>query len=423
MTLQDETTLDAPDTDRQPEHDDPKQDEHAGDLAPIPLPELTRRRETRRRRAQRRQDRLRRMGQGAAIAAATIVIASLAIKAWPDKANDDKKASPTAADIAASASAPMLLAQQDAAGKAVSLILIVPAAKDRGGAVVLIPPGTMTEVASLGLEPVGQSLLLGGPGRLDATVENLLGASIGGVLVYDDHLLTELVKPAGAINVRLPQRVEQVDATGQVDVLYEPGLHSVAPGEVAQLLAVKGRGNDLDRLVRHQAFLDAWLAKLKADRKAIPAQPAPLHAALAALLGGPVSTRVLPVHSIGTTDDGELYQVDQAELRDMVKAVFPGTRPGAATRPRLQVLNGTGSVGLAQKASDKLGPAGVEIKLTGNAGRLDYEESQIVFYRRGDEAVAQRVQKALGVGRLVFSRTPIDVVDVTVIVGRDFQPQ
>lgn len=408
MTLQDETTLVGHDEDH--------------DLASIPLPEITRRTEKRKRRAQRQRERRLQVVKAAGIAAAGLLAVMLVAALWPSGDGTPDKDDAAAPAAAVDASSPVLIVQSDPAGNAVTMLLLVPAAKDKGGTVLLIPPGTMTEVASLGLEPVGRSLSLGGAQRLDATVENLLGVSIAEVLVYDDARLSSLIQPAGPVSVTIDQRVEQVGANGSVDIVYEPGVHKVEPSQVPALLAVKGQGNDLSRLVRHQAFMDAWLARLKAQPSAIPAEPPGLNKAVKALLAGQVTTRVLPVRSMGATDQGELFQIEPDELRTLVGTVFPGPRPGAGLRPRLQILNGTGAVGLAQQVGDRLLSAGVEVKLTGNAGRLDYAETQIVFYRKEDQAAAERVQKALGVGRVVLSRNPVDVVDVTVIVGRDFQP-
>jgi LytR cell envelope-related transcriptional attenuator len=415
MTLQDESTLLDP---QQPYDDDA-----------IPLPAATRRSESRRLRQQRRRHRRLQLLRYAGVALAVVVAASILIRLWPDGGGDgnDTNAAGRPAAAAANTQPPILLAQQDGAGHAVSLTLLIPAAKNKGGAILLIPPGTMTEVASLGLEPVGKSLGLGGAQRLDATVENLLGASIGEVLALDESRLVALVQPAGPLTVNVPERVETVDAQGRVTILHEPGVHKIQPQDVPAFLAVKGQGSDLSRLARHQALWDAWLARIRQDKATAPTQPPGLQKAFLALAAGDsedVTTRVLPVQSLGATpEDGELYQVDDAGVRELVSTLFPGRESGAADRPRLQILNGTGAVGLAQHVSDRLLPLGVEVKLTGNAGRLDYQETQIVFYRRDDEEVAQRVQKALGVGRLVLSRNPLDVVDVTVIVGRDFKTQ
>jgi hypothetical protein len=58
--------------------------------------------------------------------------------------------------------------------------------------------------------------------------------------------------------------------------------------------------------------------------------------------------------------------------------------------------------------------------VTANAKSFSYRQTQIVFYRPDQQVAAARVQRALGVGKLVRSRQPLDVVDVTVVVGSDF---
>ena len=318
---------------------------------------------------------------------------------------------------------PFLLAHRDASGRASSFTLLVPAADGKGGALVLLPPGTMTEVISLGLEPVSQSLELGDPARLRATVENLFGAALGGVLVADDAAMADLVAPAGPLRVEVPERVEQVAPSGVVDVVYEVGPTSLAPAATGRFLAAKGRSNDLSRLARHQAFWDAWLATLHQRSAAVPARPPELAAAIRVLAAGPVQTRLVPVEAFGTASGGEeLYKVRRDELERMVAALFPTAgRRTPAERPRVQVLNGTGKLGVADAVRARLG-SDFDVRLAGNAGRLDYERTEVIYYRPDRKDMADRLQKALGVGRSVLSRRPLDVVDVTVIVGKDFHP-
>jgi hypothetical protein len=340
----------------------------------------------------------------------------------PERRQSRDGSTPPPAPATAPDVAPVLLAQQDAAGRAISLTALVPAEDAKGGSLVLIPPGTMTEVIALGLEPVGLSLELGGPTRLQATVENLLGATLGGVAVMDDAAITNALTPVGELVVSVPERVEQVDRSGRVTVLYEEGPTSLEPADAPGFLAAKGRSSDLARLARHQAFWEAWLVALTQRPEAIPAQPSELAQALRALMAGSVTTRVLPVESFGTGEQGgELYRVRDAELARMVAAVFPPrARTASGERPRVQVLNGTGALGLADAVRQKLGP-GFDVHLTGNAASFDHTETEIVYYDRAKQATAERVREALGVGRLLLSRRPIGVVDVTIVVGRDFR--
>ncbi len=407
------------------------------DLDPIPLPDVgssersSRRNELRRRRRKR-------AGRGALVlAVAAVVTGLIAVLAAPvsrlvgrDGTRDarlrdgaDAGAAQGAAPQPGPAVAPVLVAYQDPAGRASSLTLLVPSAGGKGGTLVLVPPGTMAEVVSLGLEPVRQSLELGGPTRLQATVENLLGVPLGGVVVVDDAGLANLLAPAGPLPVTIPERVERVSPNGRVEVLYDAGPGTLEPAGAGRFLSAKGRESDLTRLTRHQAFWEAWLAGLGARPAATPSRSPELGAAMAALSAGPVETRLLPVEAFGTAGDGgELYKVRDDELARLVAGVFPTSAgQGLAARPRVQVLNGTGALELADAVRAKLG-SGFDVRLTGNAANFKYERTEIVFYDRDQEVVADRLRQALGVGTLVFSRRPLDVVDVTVIVGKDFRP-
>jgi len=214
-----------------------------------------------RRRRQRRQRRNRKLGLGAA----ALVVLGAVLGYLAVRGDDGGSAAPAApATPGAVAAAPVVLAQQDSAGRATSLFVLAPAAGG-GGTVVLIPPGTMTEIVSLGLEPVATSLELGGAERLQATVENLLGVTIGATAVVDDEGLARMLRPVGPLTVEVPQRVEEVDAGGRVTVLYGSGPATVEPEDAGRFLAAKGRGTDLVRLARHQRFLDAWFAAARAS--------------------------------------------------------------------------------------------------------------------------------------------------------------
>lgn len=388
-------------------------------LDPIPLPE-TRRVTSGRRRREVRRRRQRRQGMGVMAAIGAVLLVVLAVGAGAVKHQRDARVKKTAAAQVPPVP-PVLLGVKDAKGMVVVMTILVPAADGKGGAIVLVPPGTMTEVVSADLQPIGQALAVGGPAQLRSTTENLLGVGLGDVDVVDGAGMSALVAAAGNLTVSLPARVEKVEPSGTVDVLYEAGPAKVAPADVPRLLSEKGRGTDLDRLARHQAFFDAWLTQLGRQPAAIPAEPQSLHLALAALAAGPVRVRVLPVTSMGSTPEtGELYRPDVAELQRMVAATFPTARPSGLARPRVQLLNGTGALGLAARVATKLGP-GFEVALTANASSFDYAESKIIFYDKAKQALAQRVRDQLGVGTLVFSRTPLDVVDVTVVVGKDFR--
>ena len=314
---------------------------------------------------------------------------------------------------------PVLLAERAPDGSASWLTEVVPAPDGTGGSLLLIPNGTMAEVPSLGLEPVAAALAAGGPERLLTATENLIGAPLGTVDVLDAGGLAQLLAPVGPLVVDIPERVEDVFPSGRVAVLYEAGRNRIEPTEVSRLLSATGNSTALARLARHQAFWEAWLTRIKQQPKLAP--DGALGKALRAIASGRWSIRVVPVKSAGTLGSGQqIYQLDRKALPAVLRTVFPGAARDVADRPRVRVLNGTGELELAQRVSEKLVPAGIEVTLTGNANPLGQRQTQVIYYDARKRAMAEKVRAALGVGILVHNRNETDVVDVTVIVGKDF---
>jgi hypothetical protein len=129
---------------------------------------------------------------------------------------------------------------------------------------------------------------------------------------------------------------------------------------------------------------------------------------------------VLPVEAVaGIGGDDELYRVQPDALSTLVERLFPGASP-VAERIRVRILNGVGAPGLAQRVQPLLVEAGGEVTLSGNADRFDYQTTQVVYYDDARLDAARAIRDAIGVGEVVKSLTPLDVVDVTIVVGADF---
>jgi hypothetical protein len=318
---------------------------------------------------------------------------------------------------------PAVLALRDADG-AVSAVAVLAPGSGADGHVIMVPPGTMSELPSYGLETVGRSFQLGGAALLRTALENLLGVNLEHIDLIDDPSMTALVAPVGALSVRVSAQVEQVEPSGRVTVLWPVGDTQLAPADVPRFLAERGQQNDLARLVRHHAFWSAWLARLHAAPALLPALAGleNVTPAIRALAESPVQYSTLPVEALDGSGGDQVYRVRQTELDDLLKVALPaGVALGAEGRTRVQLLNGTGAVGQSQLVAQRLLPAGFRIVVTANAKSFSYHETQVVFYRPEQQTAATRVQQTLGVGKLVRSRQPLDVVDVTVVVGSDFK--
>lgn len=85
----------------------------------------------------------------------------------------------------------------------------------------------------------------------------------------------------------------------------------------------------------------------------------------------------------------------------------------------VEVLNGSGRSGLARLGARRLRRVGFDVVYFGTADtRVDTTQ---VLVRRGDADNGGRVRNALGAGRVVTRIDTLRRVDVTVILGPDFQ--
>src|SRR5437764_12210580 len=369
-----------------------------------------------RRRQRRRHTRRRKVGLVALALAVLAAGALVVLHPWRTAETGSRHRSPAATRQAPLPSSAVLV-QQGPQG-AVSITLLVANPSSGGGHVVLVPPATMTELPSFGLDGVGKALGLGGPPLMQVTLENLLGVPLPPVVVAGDSQLAAFVEAAGPLDVDVPTRVEQTDARGAVSVLWNAGPGTVAPADVPRFLSVRGQGNDLARLARHQTFWTTWLARVAHDPGVVSGLPPDLARVVRQLASGSVTYETLPVEAVdaGSGVD-EVYRVRQGDLDQLMGQLLPGVSPD---RIRVQILNGTGAIGSSPRVAKRLVPAGARVVLSGNADSFAYAQTQIVFYDRSRQQAAERVRQALGTGRLVLSRQPLDVVDVTVVIGKDF---
>jgi hypothetical protein len=317
---------------------------------------------------------------------------------------DDATSSSATSAVASDSIAPGLLVVTDGAGAVVGVTIFQPTTSS----IVHVPPGTLVEVASVGLVSLREAATAGGTELLRHSLENLLGVRFGEAV---SMTASELGAIAPGLVVTVPEAVAERDASGRVVEVVPAGALTVDETTIEPLLAAVGSGSALDRIVRHQAF---WTALLAA-----PPPDAPLDAI--AELGPTTQQRVLPVEAVAGLDaDDELYRVVDDDLVAMVGRLFPDAPRAGQARIRVRILNGVGAPGVAQAVQPLLVDAGGQMTLSGNANHFEYETTRVVYYDDEHRADAEAIRDAIGVGELVKSLTELDVVDVTVVIGADF---
>jgi len=92
--------------------------------------------------------------------------------------------------------------------------------------------------------------------------------------------------------------------------------------------------------------------------------------------------------------------------------------PGEIYAGKVEVLNASGSDGLARATTRLLRSRGIDVVYFGTASVDTLSNTQIIV-RRGDTTTAVRVREVLGVGTLVEEEDLRLLLDVTVRLGRD----
>ena len=410
-----------------------------------------------RRQRQRRLDRRRAATRARRLArpatAVTSVLVVLAgIVALVSSGPDDLGSAPVAAGQDTTVSAPvdgrqatLLLVGAAQDGSPASSVTLLSAGASGDAAVVFIPSSVLVEVPGVGLDRLGQAQQYGGGGLVEAAVENALGIEIDGVATFTDVGLGTLLQRIGGATISIPERLVDRAPDGTGTVAFDVGEQYLNGARLARYWSFDARaGTELDAFPRQQQVLDAlWQALAEESVSAVLLDPSnpPRELstgldgeALAGVLSGVAEAaeagrlgyHLLPVVPFGTADAslGASYQLVADDVADLVRRVLPGSVPvgGGADAIGIQVLNGVGQPGVGRLVDDALEGLPVRIVLTENARSFDFAETQIIIYDESAaaQATAAQVRDALGVGRILVSRQPQSVVDLSIVVGADF---
>lgn len=260
--------------------------------------------------------------------------------------------------------------------------------------------------------------------------------AVGGVNLYfpaparDEW--TGLDVPAGCVSlgglqalafVRSRHYQELIDGEWQEDATADIGRIERQQA-LMRRLAASVIDSAISNPTRAPKIADRAAARLSADRAL---QPDDMRSLLDAFRGldpeDPASLEMTTIPwETGPSQGGQsvLYVNDVEAEALFTRLRDPGSAPAADSvdpaTVRVQVLNGTGTDGLAGKTLDSLTAAGFVPVGKGDAGTsVDATE---IRYRVGQASAAAAVRAALGVGRLVESGDVTDA-DVVVVLGPD----
>jgi hypothetical protein len=248
-----------------------------------------------------------------------------------------------------------------------------------------------SDVAGLGAETVRVAL------------SNTFGAWAEHVAVMDLEGLSDVVDRGAGIRVEVPGFY--VTEAGNLG----PGGARLTGEQVVALLSLKEDGAEARWASVVQGLLRGPI-RLGGEDLAETDGIAGVRRVLKGARGAAIAA--FPTQSVA----GSVTVPLQPDLDRQVARLFGSRRPPVP----VIVQNGAGAPGLGQDVAAALLPLGFRVVLSQNAEPFGYERTRVVANSDGAIADAERIQKALGVGRVRVSQVPSGIGDITIIVGEDF---
>ncbi len=300
----------------------------------------------------------------------------------------------------------------------------------------------------------------GGPALAMETVEELLGVPIDYYALIDFGAFVRFIDEIGGVKIDVPARIT-IDPLGDDNTYRLRVGRQVLPGDLALAYARarKTEGGDFDRAqrqqqvvmgIRNQMLRPEMLPQLIAKSPVLYqelssgirtnltleqtiqlawlAQQIPDEGIRQGIIGPP--EQVLLVKS---PEGDEVLKPIADKIRAVRDDVFFGSEqfsPAAANMdpvelvqaeaPRLTILNGTATAGLAARTAEYLQSQGINVTEAGNADQL-YTQTRIFDYT-GKVYTVKYLAEMMGVSsNQFFSRyDPASSVDVVVILGADW---
>jgi hypothetical protein len=278
----------------------------------------------------------------------------------------------------------------------------------------------------------------GGTPLLLLSAETLLGVPIDNYVELSNTDARLLFNATGPLSVEVPDQVRVSAGPNKAKLIFDEGLQRLPSSFLVQLLYTVGLdADDVDLGARHSAFWSALFAQFEDEPEELAtavetaggalgesdAEAEEVAALLEKLAGLPPPDRTLSTLPVTPVSVGgsELFETDTDEVVAFMRDTL-GIESTAAQQARVQILNGNGEPGIGKEVAELLVGHGFRVVLTGNAPRLDYRKSLIVTYDSGPvgTALAEQARELLGVGKVQVSAQAQGIVDLTIVVGKDF---
>jgi len=330
----------------------------------------------------------------------------------------------------------------DPSGQASALTLLGVDKTGKNPVTLFLPVDALAPIpGAKDFDLIGKALASGSRALQQITVENMMGIDISRIVSIDDVSLGVFIDQLGGIDVNVQEKLFTTQNDGTRTLAFQLGQqHMNGAAAITYLTYQDPNANQLDVFVRSQKVWDGIFDAASNTPKLSSAIASfggsqvaaedgqflqTIIAAFAATSPGDRTYQILPGQSVGGGGSDTSYQVDDAKVADLVREDFAGSVPFGITigaRPKVELRNGNGTPELGQRAAALLVPAGLRIEVTGNAPAFNYRSTRIIIYSNDAAGLAlgQEIRRLLGVGSIEVGTRAETIVNVTVVLGKDF---
>lgn len=312
----------------------------------------------------------------------------------------------------------------------------------RGDARILsIPRDTRTAIPGHGTFKINAANPYGGPTLSVQTVSALLDVPVDRYVLINTRAVIQLVDALGGLEIYVPRDLDYDDWTGKLHIHLKKGPNKLNGQQAHDFLRFRHDGQgDIGRVQRQQLFMQAATRQLLTPGNLL--QVPKLVGLVRQNMETDLSTgEMLRLAGWGRNLDGSKVRMamvpgregmiaggwywipDPEGARRLVDGFLLGQTPLEAKAPgrvRIALRDGVGDRLALRKLKKALAGAGyVWVEDAGRDARLGHETTQIIA-QNADEAGAQELADALGVGEVVVAATGELSSDVTIVMGKDW---
>ncbi len=304
-------------------------------------------------------------------------------------------------------------------------------------ALLSIPRDSRVQIPGHGLDRINHAYAFGEAELAQQTVEQFLGITVDYYAQIGFDTFVEVVDELGGVDVDVGKRMKKRTYYENIDL--HKGYQHLDGREALQFVRYRNDG-DVQRGKRQQQLLRALVDQklnimnshrlLAAGSKIIEQLNTDIdwYAAydflrvLRQIAASDIMIGTVPIGdtSINGVYYGEVREHDLRQLLGEINDHLSGAQRLAGT---LEVCNGSGAIGVAAVAAERLAECGFEIADVGNADSFEYHRT-VINHRAGDGEVARRVREVLAVpdAQLIEQHNWDDEAEtgVVVVLGSDF---